>query len=156
MPETRAKNYIQNTLQPYNKNKRTTQKNNTKQSTNSSLELNEKTLLETPLTNNKKQKVTSENMDTSSPKIVNKIIENIILTTDDNKRTPPNITDDNTNKPLEMDIDNVSSTSSTTEIVQPTPFQTTKDSMYAKQINNTSESKSMNTSSISKGKNKQT
>src|SRR3954454_9948044 len=36
------------------------------------------------------------------------------------------------------------------------PLQTAKDSMHAKQINETSESKLPNTSSISKGKNKQT
>src|SRR3954471_10811700 len=105
MPETRAKNYIQNNSQPYNKNKRTTQRNINEQSANSSSESKEQTLLETTPTNNKKIKITTENMETSSPKTINKVIENIILSTDNTNQTPPKHIDESTTKTLDMEID---------------------------------------------------
>jgi hypothetical protein len=96
-------------------------------------------------------------METSTPNIINEVIENIILTTDNNNQTPINNEKDNTTNTFDMEIDNVTSSSSnSTENEQNIPPQTVKDSMHAKQTNNTDESKSTNTSSSSKGKNKQT
>ncbi|CAG8693125.1 8065_t:CDS:1, partial [Funneliformis mosseae] len=54
-------------------------------------------------------------METSSLKIINKVIENIILTTDNNNQTPNN-TNESTTKAIDIEINNnIPSTSDTTE-----------------------------------------
>ncbi|CAG8670302.1 12257_t:CDS:2, partial [Funneliformis mosseae] len=76
--------------------KLTQQKNSARHFTSFLIEINKQTLLETSNTNNKKQKITTETMKTSSPKVINKVIENIILFTDNNNQTPFNIEKENT------------------------------------------------------------
>src|SRR4051794_18324095 len=157
MPETRANNYIKNTSYVPKNNKRVQQKDSNGQFTSALVETNEQTLLETPFTNNKKQKITSETMESSSSKNINTVIENIILTTDNNNQTPSNTEKDDTTKTFDMEIDNVASSASNfTDNVQKIPLQTAKDSIHATKTNNTNESKSSNTTTSSKGKNKQT
>ena len=57
-------------------------------------------------------------METFSSKIINKIIKNIILTTDNNNQTLSNITDKGITKTFDMKIDNViSSTSNITKTI---------------------------------------
>ncbi|CAG8648246.1 7378_t:CDS:1 [Funneliformis mosseae] len=107
MPETRANNYNKKTSYVPKNNKRVQQKNSARYFTSSLVNINEQTLLETPFINNKKQKITTETMDISFPKVINEVIENIILSTDNNNQTLSNTRNDNTTNTFNIEIDNI-------------------------------------------------